>query len=118
MTTWKIAAVQMDCRLGDKRANLEAIRARLREAANNGAKLIVFPECALTGYCFESKDEAWPHAETLPGPSTSSIAADCRELGVWAIYGLLEKADTKLFNACALVGPQGFVAGYRKIHLP
>jgi predicted amidohydrolase len=120
MQRWKIAAVQMDCRLGDTKANLERIRSKLREAAAQGARLVVFPECALSGYCFDSKDEAWPHAETLPGPSTTAIAAVCKELGVWAIYGLLEKVEAgpKLFNAAALIGPQGFVASYRKIHLP
>ncbi len=118
MATWKIAGVQMDCRLGDKHHNLDGIRAKLRQAAGQGARLVVFPECALTGYGFESKEEAWPYAETLPGPSTESLAADCRQLGVWAAVGLLERAGEALFNACALIGPQGLVAGYRKIHLP
>src|ERR671936_3213458 len=100
MTTWKIAGVQMDCRLGDKRRNLDVIRSRLREAAGQGARLVVFPECALTGYAFESKEEAWPHAEPVPGPSTETLAADCRRLGVWAIFGLLERHEKehKLFN--------------------
>jgi predicted amidohydrolase len=79
---------------------------------------VIFPECALTGYCFESKAEAWPHAEPLPGPSGDALAADCRALGVFAIVGLLERAGDALFNACALFGPEGLVATYRKIHLP
>lgn len=118
MSSWKIAGVQMDCRLGDKRHNLDTIRTKLRQAAGQGARLVVFPECALTGYCFESKEEAWPHAETLPGPSTETLTAECRQLGVWAAFGLLEREGDALFNACALVGPKGMVTGYRKIHLP
>jgi predicted amidohydrolase len=119
MATWTIAGVQMDCRLGEKPRNLDTIRTRLREAAGQGARLVVFPECALTGYAFESQEEAWPHAEPLPGPSTAALAEDCRRLGVWAIVGLLERTETgALFNACALIGPQGVVAGYRKVHLP
>ena len=118
MTTWKIAGVQMDCRLADKQANLDTIRAKLREAAGHGARLVVYPECALTGYCFESKAEAWPHAEPLPGPATEVLTADCRALGVWAVVGLLERDGDRLFNACALVGPDGLAATYRKIHLP
>ena len=120
MTTWKIAAVQMNCRLADTKGNLENIRIKLREATAQGAKLVIFPECVLSGYCFESKDEAWPHAETLPGPSTQVLADDCRQLGVWAIYGLLERVDAgnQLFNAAALIGPNGLAATYRKIHLP
>lgn len=118
MPDWKIAAVQMDCRFTDKRHNLEHIRARLAEAAGQGARLVVFPECALTGYAFESKEEAWPHAETLPGPTTEILLADCRRLGAWAVVGLLERDDELLFNACVLLGPQGQTAGYRKIHRP
>jgi predicted amidohydrolase len=120
MAPWKIAGVQFDCRLGDKRTNLDLMRSRLREAAGHGARLVVFPECALTGYCFESRAEAWPHAETLPGPATEALAADCRQLGAWAVFGLLEcdEDSGRLFNACALVGPAGFAAGYRKVHLP
>jgi predicted amidohydrolase len=119
MATWKIAAVQMDCALADKRRNLGVIREQLREAARGGARLVIFPECALTGYGFDSRDEALPLAEPLPGPAADAVAAECRALDVWAVFGLLERGGGgELFNACALVGPQGFVAGYRKIHLP
>jgi predicted amidohydrolase len=117
---WKIAAVQMDCRLAETRVNLEAIRAHLREAVAGGARLVVFPECVLTGYCFTSKEEAWPHAEPVPGPSTEILARDCRELNAWVVVGLLEArpADRAMFNACALIGPGGVAATYRKVHLP
>jgi predicted amidohydrolase len=120
MDTWTIAGVQMDCRLGDTAGNLAAVRARLADAAGHGARLVVFPECVLTGYCFDSKDEAWPHAQPLPGPATDALADDCRRLGVWAVVGLLERDEPtgRLFNACALVGPGGLAATYRKIHLP
>jgi 5-aminopentanamidase len=119
VTTWKIAGVQMDCRLGDRTGNLKVIRERLREAAGQGARLVVFPECALTGYCFRTAEEAAEHAEPVPGPSTETLAADCRELGVWACVGLLERGEGAAFyNACALVGPSGEVVTYRKVHLP
>ncbi|MCI0380635.1 MAG: carbon-nitrogen hydrolase family protein [Gemmataceae bacterium] len=118
MSLWKIAAVQMECRLGAKRANLDDIIERLREAAGQGARLVVFPECALTGYCFESKEEAWPYAEPIPGPSTLAIAEECKGLGVLAVVGMLESVGDKLFNAAILVSGQGVAAQYRKIHLP
>jgi predicted amidohydrolase len=117
--TWKIAGVQLDCRLGDVPGNLERMRARLREAAERGARLIVFPECALSGYCFRGKDEALPHSEPLPGPASDALAADCARLGVFVVAGLLERqAGGELFNSCMLVGPQGLLGGYRKVHLP
>jgi 5-aminopentanamidase len=120
MVPWKIAGVQMNCRLGDKDHNLGLMQARLREAAEQGARLVIFPECALTGYSFESAEEAWPHAESIPGPSTEILAALCRRFGIWVIFGLLERSETehKLFNASALVGPDGQAVSYRKIHLP
>jgi predicted amidohydrolase len=110
----------MDCRLGERRANLDAVRERLQTAAREGARFVVFPECVLTGYSFESKQEAWPHAEPVPGPSTEALAGDCRRLGVWAVVGTLERVEDgdDLFNACVLVGPRGLAASYRKIHLP
>jgi predicted amidohydrolase len=118
--TWKVAAVQMDCRLGNTQSNLQAIRQRLRAAADGGARLVAFPECALTGYCFESKQEAWPHTEPLRGPSMNVVADDCRSLGVWAVIGFLERDDAsgQFFNAAAVVGPAGIAGSYRKIHLP
>ena len=39
MPTWKIATVQMDCKLADKAANLDAIRTQLREAAGRAHNL-------------------------------------------------------------------------------
>jgi len=118
MATWEIAAVQMDCRLGDRPATLEVIRSRLHTAAREGARLVIFPECILTGYAFSSKAEAMPHAEPIPGLSTEALLTDCRALNVWAVVGLLERDGDRLFNAAALLGPSGVVANYRKVHLP
>ena len=116
--TWKIAAVQMNPDLGQKDRNLVRILDYLEVAAQALARLIVFPECALTGYCFDSRVEAWPHAEEVPGPSVEALARACRRLGVFAVMGMLEQAGERLFNTCVLVGPQGLLGSYRKIHLP
>ena len=120
MPSRTIAVVQMDCEFGETAANLEHMRDRLRDAANNGAHLVLFPECALTGYCYESKKEAMPFAETVPGPSIDVLASDCKQLGVWAVIGMLEKRDEDdaLFNTAVLLGPPGVRGRYRKIHLP
>jgi predicted amidohydrolase len=118
MNAWKIAAVQSDCRLGDVPGNRAMIRRKLAEAAAAGAKVIVFPECVATGYGFASRAAAAACAEPLPGPTSEAIAQDCTRLGVWCVYGLLEAAGDRLFNTCALIGPDGAVSGYRKVHLP
>jgi predicted amidohydrolase len=117
-TTYRIAGVQMEPRLGEVARNRTAILGRLREAAKAGARLVVFPECALTGYGFDSRAEAAGFAEPADGPSALAVADECRKLGAFAVYGFLESAGDRLFNACALTGPAGVVATYRKIHLP
>lgn len=114
----RIAGVQMDVVFQDVDANLKRIESGLREAAKNGAELSVFPECAVPGYCFESLDEARPFAQPIPGPATSAIAAVCRELGTYAIFGMLELDGSRVFNAAVLTGPEGVIGSYRKVHLP
>ena len=114
----RVAAVQMEPKLGQVDDNREAILARLREAAGAGARLIVFPECALSGYGFGSREEALAHAEPIPGPSLGAIASECARLRVHAVVGMLERDGDRLFNACVLIGPSGVIGSYRKIHLP
>jgi predicted amidohydrolase len=114
----KIAGVQMDVQLGDVAANLAGMLSRLRAAVAKGAELVVFPECALSGYCFESLDEARAHAQPIPGPATEQMHRACADLGCHAIFGLLEADGSRLFNAAVLVGPSGVVGNYRKVHLP
>ena len=114
----KIAGVQMDPKIMQKEKNLETCIESIRTAANEDAKLIAFPECALTGYCYSSLEEALPYAETIPGPSTDKLIEVCRELNVYVVVGLLEMDGVKCFNANALIGAEGLVGKYRKIHLP
>jgi predicted amidohydrolase len=108
----------MDCALGDTRANRRKIIEQIQTAAEQDAKLAIFPECALTGYCFDSLEEAVPFAESLDGPSAQAIAEACRETGAHAAVGFIEACEDKFYNAVMLVGPDGVVGGYRKVHLP
>lgn len=117
-TTWKIAGIQMDCQLGQNARNLDKMFSHMESAAGQGVRLVIFPECALCGYCFDSRDEALPHAEEVPGPAVESLAEACRRLGVFVVMGLLERSGDRLFNAAVLVGPQGLIGSYRKVHLP
>ncbi len=118
MSIVRVAAVQFDPKIGQPEHNLESMIGRLNEAADAGAKLIVFPECALTGYCFESKEEAFEFAEPIPGPSLNRLSSICQDRDVMVVLGLLERDEQLLYNACALVGPNGVMASYRKVHLP
>jgi predicted amidohydrolase len=115
---YKIAGVQMDVTFADKESNLKRIIKLTEAAAIDGAKLVVFPECAVTGYCFESREEAMPYAESVPGPTCEQLTIICRRFEVSIVVGLLERDGERLFNAAVLVGPQGLIGSYRKVHLP
>ena len=108
----------MDVALGDVPGNLAQILESFSRLAGEGASLVVFPECALTGYCFESRGEAFAHAETIPGPSVEEASARCAAANAFMVFGMLEREGDRLYNACVLIGPQGLTASYRKIHLP
>jgi predicted amidohydrolase len=114
----KISGVQWDVQLGAVEANLARMIGFHRESRSHGAELTVFPECALAGYCFTSRDEALPFAETIPGPATARLQEACRELGGAIVFGLLEREGDRLFNALAFVGGEGVIGSYRKVHLP
>jgi len=118
MSSTNIACAQIDCVLGQPKTNLEKITSAIRSAAEREAKLVMFPECALTGYAYNSLAEAIPFAETIDGPSSQAVAEVCRDTGAYAVVGFIEAAADKFYNAAMLVGPDGVVGGYRKVHLP
>jgi predicted amidohydrolase len=118
MAKTNIACAQIDCVLGDTEANREKVISSMRAAAERDAHLVIFPECALTGYAYNSLEEAVPFAEEINGPSSEAIAAACQETGAYAVVGFIESAGANFYNAAMLVGPEGVVGGYRKVHMP
>jgi predicted amidohydrolase len=92
--------------------------AHLEESHRAGAQLTIFPECAATGYCFENLDEGRRFAQPLSGPITAELSAACREQDLFAVFGMLEADGSRVFNAAVLVGPEGVLGSYRKVHLP
>lgn len=124
----RVAVAQMDIFQGRVSDNLERVLKHLTSAAHQGVQLVVFPECALSGYCFGSREEALPFALTVPtGVDLENdrsplgyFARACRELGVIGILGFLEVGeDGNLYNS-ALVAGEAFETPYvyRKTHLP
>ena len=118
MPSYRIAGVQMDIQLGDVDANLSRICEKLHETSRAGAMLTGFPECAVPGYCFGSLEEALPYAQTVPGPATDRVSRTCAELKCFAVFGMLERDGDRVFNVAVLVGPEGLIGCYRKVHLP
>ncbi len=118
MSALRIAAVQMDIVLGDRTANLGRILAAIDEAGQRGVGLVVFPECALSGYCFASREEACAAAETVPGTATERLEAACKARNCVVVAGLVEAQGEALYNSAVVVGPRGLIGCYRKSHLP
>jgi N-carbamoylputrescine amidase len=113
---------------GDKEATLEKIEANVREAAAQGVDILAFPEEALVGcaacdICRSRVGHCDYHegiAEPVPGPSTQRIAELARELDLYVVFGLVERDPENpkvLYNAAAVVGPEGVLGTYRKLHL-
>jgi len=114
----KFAAIQMEPILLAREMNLEKIVQFIFEGSDLGAKVLVFPECALTGYGL-SLDEAEAFSESIPGPSIERISEACRKTDSHVVLGMLEKDQGGgVYNAAVLVGVDGVLGKYRKTHLP
>ncbi|MEM2228437.1 MAG: carbon-nitrogen hydrolase family protein [Candidatus Bathyarchaeia archaeon] len=113
-----VAAAQINPALMKKEENLCKIVRFIEEATSKkNAKLIVFPECSLTGYVLNF-NEIKEVAEFIPGESTEKIEEICNQLNVWVIVGLIEKTSKSYYNTAVLIGPEGIKGKYRKTHLP
>lgn len=113
-----VGVAQIEPRLGELDRNRELCLAKLEEAAAAGCSLVVLPECASSGYVFDSAEEALPHAEEIPGPFTAALERACGRLSLHCVAGMLEREGDVLRNTAVLVGPEGLVGRYRKTHLP
>ncbi|MDE0157811.1 MAG: carbon-nitrogen hydrolase family protein [Gammaproteobacteria bacterium] len=105
----------------DKAASIGKVKKLIGEAAGQGINILVFPELSLSGY--ESDEGNTMHrefAETIPGPATEEIAQLTRKLDIYVVLGMPERdpddADT-CYISCPLLGPEGFIGNYRKLHL-
>lgn len=105
----------------DKAASLAKVKRLVTEAAEQGVNILVFPELSLSGY--EANEDNTMHrefAETIPGPATEEIAALTKKLDIYVILGMPERdvddADV-CYISCPLLGPDGLIGNYRKLHL-
>jgi predicted amidohydrolase len=117
----RAAAVQFECRDGDKDANFETLERLTAQAVQRGAELVVTPECGLTGYWFIRKlslGELRELAEPVPdGPSSRRLSALARRLGATVGAGLVEAAGGDVFhNTYVVAMPDGRIVSHRKIH--
>ncbi len=116
--TIRVAAVQMEPVVGKKEKNVKRGIEFINEAADNNAKLVVLPELSNSGYTFETRKEAFSLAEPIPGGDTTNKWIEtAREREVYISSGIAEIDEDKLYNSCILVGPDGYIGKFRKVHL-
>ncbi|WP_454901804.1 nitrilase family protein [Variovorax gossypii] len=113
-----VASVQMAPRVGHTAANVERSVRQIEEAAAQGASIVVLPELANSGYVFASRAEAFSLAEPVPdGPSTQAWAEVAQRCKVHVVAGIAERTGDRLYNAAVVLGPNGWLGTYRKLHL-
>lgn len=113
----------------DKSRNLGHLLAWLEKAAQSGADLVVFPEQILQGYLPDTLNwngdaVAWQlaQAEVIPsGESVQTLLRQASQLGLHVVFGMTERHPEHgevLFNSAVLIGPDGLIGVYRKVHQP
>lgn len=82
----------------------------------DGARVVVLPECASHKYLMGSLSEVQDWAEPIAGPTVRLWERLAREHHGYIVAGMLEKAHDGLYNTAVIVGPQGCLGHYRKLH--
>lgn len=129
--TVRVAAVQFHSVMGDVKRNRDGLAALVRQAAAGGAKIVVLPETAISGYAdigtdtYWSSEDVWIEgfvpaervAERADGVSVTFFAALAKECGIYLTVPFVEAADGLFYNSVVLAGPDGGTKiHYRKQH--
>jgi len=133
---FKVAAIQAISEMGNPQQNRDHLADLVRQAAKEGAMVVVLPETAITGYMNTALDRTWqlesypitpglkgqsPQsvAETVPGSSTDQFCRLAKELKIYLTIPFLEidPKTKRYFNTLVLAGPEGnILLHYRKLN--
>lgn len=122
----RVASVQFESIQADKNANLAKIEQFTQRASAQGTRLVVFPECCITGYWFVRNlavSELAALAEPIPdGPSIRHLARLARTYDIAIGAGLFERGaeaapdSPAFYNSYVVVLPDGTIHSHRKLH--
>ena len=116
----KVGLVQQ-ANTADRAANIEKLQRHIRQAAAEGAELVVLQELHNGLYFCQTEDtNVFDQAEPIPGPSTELFGALAKELGIVLVLSLFERRAPGLYhNTAVVLERDGSIAGkYRKMHIP
>lgn len=120
MDSLKIATAQFEHRSNDKKYNLSVIRRLSIEAASQGAQVICFHECSVTGYSFArnlSKQELLAISEPVQdGETVAALSKIAAEAGIVILAGFFEREGDDIYKPYVCVNGSGLIASYRKLH--
>ena len=123
MKKFRIGIVTMEATPWELEENFQRMEEYVREAARRRAHLGIAPEGILDGYVCGADPNATEEgmvgiAQSVPdGPYLKRGGALAKELGIYLIFGFLEKDGEELFNSCALFDPEGAIVGkFSKVH--
>jgi predicted amidohydrolase len=113
----KVASVSFHSK--DMAYNIPKMVSISETAAKNGARLIVYPELAGTGFLYTSFADARPNMDTFPGKATEAFGRVAQKYDTYIAWGYIElDPNTGIaYNSAAIVGPNGFTGNYRKHQL-
>lgn len=117
--TFKAACIQFNPILNEREKNIESLLNVVTEAAQHGARFIVTPEMATTGYYYKDREAIAPFVDSIPGRTTARFEDITKRFQTYIVIGMPEiDGETGLYyNSAAFVGPNGYIGKYRKLHL-
>jgi omega-amidase len=111
----KIAIAQIECTVGNVSSNLNKISVFIKKAAEEGCRVVIFPEMADTGY---DVSQVARYASSWERGPIERIQKDAIQGSLYVICGLSELVNGRIYNVLAVVGPDGqLMTKYRKTHL-
>jgi len=119
--TTRIAAVAMHSVMGDPSANLARVEHWCRQVHEQNARFALFPEECVTGSMNKSDltmAEAQEIAQDAVERAVPRLESLCRELTMTVAVGTIEPGNERVRNSVLIVGPDGYLATFSKLHMP
>ncbi|SVE10776.1 uncharacterized protein METZ01_LOCUS463630, partial [marine metagenome] len=111
----RVGFIQNNPVFGEVGRNLSSAESSLIQDA---ADLMILPELFSTGYHFLNRNEALSFSEPIPeGPTTLALIQICKKNQTSIIAGIAERDGDRTYNSAVVIGPNGYLGKYRKIHL-
>ena len=112
----KIGFIQFAPVLGDVQATIRKIDGLIDQTKTTD--ILVLPELCNSGYNFTSFEEAWETSEEIENSIfINYLLSKCKQFNLYIVSGFNERDNKNLYNSAILIGPEGYIGKYRKLHL-